>query len=62
MNITHNRLSFPVRSISLGGNIVAVADTLGIMQLNPAMQGYATRVTFAKSTRWSVSAFVFILR
>jgi len=36
-----------IRSISLGGNVVAVADTLGIMQLNPAMQSYATRVTFA---------------
>ena len=36
-----------VRAISLGGNVVAVADTLGIMQLNPAMQAYATRVTLA---------------
>jgi hypothetical protein len=36
-----------IRSISLGGNYVAVADTMGIMQLNPAMQAYVTRVTFA---------------
>lgn len=36
-----------IRAISLGGNFVSVADTMGIMQLNPAMQAYATRVTFA---------------
>jgi len=36
-----------IRAISLGGNITAVPDTLGIMQLNPAMHAYATRVTFS---------------
>ena len=43
-----------VRSIALGGASQLIADSLGVLQLNPAMLTYARRVTFGASQHFTV--------
>lgn len=39
-----------VRAIALGGSYIVIADSLGMLQLNPAMVSYTQRVTIAATS------------